>query len=121
MRFRDSGLRFQPKITIARLFRHERLLVLYVLPKEQQDNHDYLLDDILARLKAGNTQMAPGKGPALLVHIDDSMSHGDPKTTGKFNAAEMLRAFDRPDSLGLSPCEFWAFGMLKQKMMDRHL
>jgi hypothetical protein len=41
--------------------------------------------------------------------------------TAKTNAAGMLRAFHPPDSLDLSPCDFWAFEMLKQKIMDQHL
>jgi hypothetical protein len=62
----DAIPRLRPSISAKNYdccaFRHGQLLALYVLPKEQKDNHDYLLDDILARLKAGKTRMAHGKG-----------------------------------------------------------
>jgi hypothetical protein len=48
------------------------------------------------------------------------MSHGA-QGDCKINAAEMLRAFHPHNSLDLSPYDFWAFEMLKQKMMNRHL
>jgi hypothetical protein len=80
------------------------------------------LDDILATLKAGKTRMACGKGgPTLLVQIDNSMCHKSPNVTATIDAAGMLRAFHPSDSLTLSPCDFSAIEMLKQKIMDWHL
>jgi len=55
------------------------------------------------------------------VHIDNSVCRGGLIVTAKLNAAGMLRAFHPHDSLDLSPCDFWAFEMLKQKMRNRHL
>jgi hypothetical protein len=52
--------------------------------------------------------------------MDNSLSLW-PNNDCKINATGMLRTFHPLGSLDLSPCNFRAIEMLKQKKMDRHL
>jgi transposase len=47
------------------------------------------------------------------------MSHNDAKITEKLEKRHIARAPYPPYSPDLSPCDFWVFGILKQKMKER--
>jgi hypothetical protein len=47
------------------------------------------------------------------------MCHNGPKITGKLEKRHIARAPYRPDSPEVSPCDFWLFQILKQKMKER--
>jgi hypothetical protein len=53
------------------------------------------------------------------VHIDNSICHNDRKVTDEFDNLKLDRIPHLPYSQDLSPCDFWSFGMLKQKIKDR--
>jgi hypothetical protein len=59
------------------------------------------------------------KGRTFFFHMDDSKSHDDGKSQGKFDIKGLVRAPDRPYSPDLSPCDCWFFGMAKGIMKDR--
>jgi hypothetical protein len=61
MRFRDSGRRFKSKNHHGYVSQTGAILGAGYPPKGQKDNQDDLLDDIVARLKARKTRMAPRK------------------------------------------------------------
>jgi hypothetical protein len=55
----------------------------------------------------------------FLVHLDNSMCHNGRKITEEVSDAK-LECLPHPAySLDLSSCDFWLFGMLKEKMKDR--
>jgi hypothetical protein len=112
---------FSQQIMIVMFFRHGRLLVLYVLPKGQKDNQDYWLDDILARVKAGKTRMALGKGANPPdTHWSFHLSRGS-QSDDKNQGCRAATSVSSTWLTALSPCDFWDVEMLRQKMMDRHL
>jgi hypothetical protein len=55
------------------------------------------------------------------AHMDNSMCHNGTKVIDALNKANVIRALRLIDSLDLSPCDFWLFGMLKHQMTDRQL
>jgi histone-lysine N-methyltransferase SETMAR len=51
--------------------------------------------------------------------MDNSMCHNGAKITEKLEKRHITRAPHPPYSPNLSPCDFWFFGILKQKMKER--
>jgi hypothetical protein len=51
--------------------------------------------------------------------MDNSMCHNGRKVTDEFDNRKLQRVAHPPYLPYLSPCDFWLFGMLKQKMKDR--
>jgi transposase len=51
--------------------------------------------------------------------MDNSMCHNGTKITEKLEKRHIVRAPHPPYSPDLSPCDFWLFGILKQKMKER--
>jgi hypothetical protein len=55
----------------------------------------------------------------FFVHMDHSMCHNSRKVTDELENRKLVRVAHPPNSRDLSPCDFWRFGMLKQKIQDR--
>jgi histone-lysine N-methyltransferase SETMAR len=51
--------------------------------------------------------------------MDNSKCHNAKEITGKLQQKHITRAPHPPYSPDLSPCDFWFFGMVKQKIKDR--
>jgi histone-lysine N-methyltransferase SETMAR len=51
--------------------------------------------------------------------MDNSMSHNGRKITEEISDARLERFSHPAYSPDLIPCDFWLFGMLKEKMKDR--
>jgi transposase len=51
--------------------------------------------------------------------MDNSMCHSSAKITEKLEKKHITRAPHPPYSPDLSQCDFWLFGILKQKMKGR--
>jgi transposase len=51
--------------------------------------------------------------------MDNSICHNGAKITEKFGKKHIARAPHPYYSPDLSPCNFWLFGILKEKMKDR--
>jgi hypothetical protein len=51
--------------------------------------------------------------------MDNLKGHNARKITGKLQQKHITRAPHLPYSPDLSPCDFWFFGMVKQKIKDR--
>jgi histone-lysine N-methyltransferase SETMAR len=49
----------------------------------------------------------------------NSKCHNRTKITGKLEKKHMTRALHPPYSPDLSPCDFWFFGIVQQKIKDR--
>jgi histone-lysine N-methyltransferase SETMAR len=75
---------------------------------------------VLPNLYSEKRQTARGKAlPSFSVHMDNSMFHNGAKITEKLEKRHIARAphsFYSPD---LNPCDFWLFGILKQKIKER--
>jgi transposase len=96
------------------------LLVLNFLPKGTKFNQDHFIDMVLPNLYSEKRQIAMRKDLRIFsVHMDNSMSHNGAKIIKKLEKRHVARAPHPPYSPNLSPCDFWLFGILKQKMKER--
>jgi histone-lysine N-methyltransferase SETMAR len=101
-------------------FTSTRLLVLNFLPKGTKFNQDYFIDTILPNLYSEKRRIARRKGlPSFSVHMDNSMYHDGAKIIEKLEKVHTARAAHPPYSPDFSPCDFWLFGILKQKIKER--
>jgi hypothetical protein len=55
----------------------------------------------------------------IFVHMDNSMCHNGRKVTDELANVKLACIHHPSDSPDLSPCDFWPFGMMKQKIKDR--
>jgi histone-lysine N-methyltransferase SETMAR len=94
--------------------------MLNFLPKCTKFNQDYFIDAALPSLYSEKRRIARRKGlPSLSVHMDNSMCHNGAKIIEKLEKKHIARAHHPPYSPDFSPCDFWLFGILKQKMKER--
>jgi hypothetical protein len=56
---------------------------------------------------------------AIFHAMDNSMCHNGRKITDELENLKLDRVDHPPYSRDLIPCDFWLFGMLKQKVQDR--
>jgi hypothetical protein len=108
------------KTMITFFFTPAGLLVLNFLPKGTKINQDHLIDAVFPELYGQKTGIARRKGaPTFSVHMDSSMCHNGAKIPTKLAKKHIARAPRPPYSPNLSPCAFWLFRMLKEKMRDK--
>jgi transposase len=101
-------------------FTSTRLLVLNFLPKSTKFNQNYFIDPVFSNLYSEKRRIARRKDlPSFSVHMNNSMCHNGAKITEKLENRRITRAPHPPYSPHFSPCEFWFFGILKQKMKER--
>jgi histone-lysine N-methyltransferase SETMAR len=97
-----------------------RLLVLTIIPKSTEFKQDYFINTVLPNLSSERRRIARRKGlRSFLVHMDNPMYHNGAKITEKLEKKHIARAPHPPYSSDLGPCDFWLFGILKQKMKER--
>jgi hypothetical protein len=97
-----------------------RLLVLKPLPKGTKFHEDYFIDTIFPGLYNEKRRISRKDGfPAFSADTDNSMCHNGNKISEKLAKRSIERAPHPLHSPDISPCDFWLFGMLKQKMKDR--
>jgi histone-lysine N-methyltransferase SETMAR len=110
------------KTRVTIFFISTRLLMLNFLPKGTKFNQDYFIDTVLPNLYSEKRRIARCKGVLCFsAHMDNSMCHNGARITEKLEKRNITRAPHPPDSPDLSPCDFWTFGILKQKMKERVL
>jgi hypothetical protein len=108
------------KTTATIFFTSTRLLALNFLPNGTKFNQDYFSDTVLPNLYSEKRRIARCKGlPSFSVDMGNSMCHNAAKVTGKLEKRHIARAPHPPSSPDLRPCDFWLFGILKQKMKER--
>jgi hypothetical protein len=79
-----------------------------------------LIDAIFPGLSNEKRRISRKDGfPAFSPHTDNSMSHDGNKISEKLAKRSIERVPHPPYFPDISPCNFWLFGMLKQKMKDR--
>jgi histone-lysine N-methyltransferase SETMAR len=101
-------------------FTNGKLLIAESLPKGQKYNQDHFVSDILPELEPEKMRYKRRKqGRTFVAHMDHSKSHEGGKIEGKFDMKGFVRAPHPPYSPDLSPCDYWFFGMAKEKMKDR--
>jgi hypothetical protein len=103
-------------------FTSRKLLVLDALPNAQKYDQEDFLQKVIPELKSERSRFARLK---ILVefasHINNSRCDNGAKVTSALDKASLIRAGHPVDSPDPSPCDFWLFGMLAHRMMDRQL
>jgi transposase len=90
------------------------------LPKGAKFNQDSFIDMVLPNLYNQKRRIARRKGlPSFSVHMENSKCHDGAKINEKLEKPHTARAPHPPYSPDISPCDFWLFGILKQKMTER--
>jgi hypothetical protein len=108
------------KTLLTIFFPSRRLRVLEVLPKGTKFNQDYFIGAIFPGLYNEKRRISRKDGfPAFSVHMDNSMCHHGNKISEKLAKGSIERAPHPLCSPDISQCDFWLFGMLRQKMKDR--
>jgi hypothetical protein len=96
------------------------LITLDILPYGARFNQEYFVNNVLPDIvEARKRIVSRFRQRKCFVHMDNSMCHNGRKVTHELDNMKFDRvsySFYSPD---LSPCDFWLFGMLKQKSKDR--
>jgi histone-lysine N-methyltransferase SETMAR len=114
---------FQVKKTMVTIFfTATRLLILNCLPQGQVFTQDYFRSEIVPAFTKERLRFRRfHPGWTFSVHMDNSRCHNGRKATAEFERRILGRAEHPPYSPDLSPCDFWLFGFLKEKLKDRQL
>jgi hypothetical protein len=108
------------KIMLTIFFSGTSLISLDALPHGQRYTQKYFIDNILPDLvKEKRRIRRQNQMGQFFVHMDNSMCHNGKIITRQISDAKFERFPDPASSPDLSPCNFWLFGMLKQKVKDR--
>jgi hypothetical protein len=97
-----------------------QLIGLETLLKGTTFTQHYFISDILSNLDREKLRYRrKNPGQESFLHKGNSQCHNPKKITGKLQKKHMTRASHPPYSPDLSPCDFWLFGMVKEKIKDR--
>jgi histone-lysine N-methyltransferase SETMAR len=106
------------KTMLTVFFTSRRLIVLEALAKETTCTQHYFISEILPDLHGEKLRYRrKNPGQEFFMHMTNSKCHNAKKSTGKLQKKLITRA-PHPYSPDLSPCDFWFFGMVKQKIKD---
>jgi histone-lysine N-methyltransferase SETMAR len=108
------------KTMLTVFFTSRRLIVLEALPKGTPFAQHSFLSDILPDFggeKLRYRRKSPGQ--EFFLHMENSKCHNAKKITGKLQKKHITRVPHPPYSRDLSPCDFWFFGMVTQKIKNR--
>jgi histone-lysine N-methyltransferase SETMAR len=108
------------KTMLTVFFTSRRLIVLEALPKGTTFTQHNFISDISPDLDGEKLRYRrKNPGQESFLYMDDSKCHNAKKITGKLQQKHITRAPHPPYSPDLSPCDFWFFGMVREKINDR--
>jgi hypothetical protein len=108
------------KTMLTVFFTTRMLIILEALPKETAFTQHYFSSDILPDLDSEKLRChRKNPGQELFLHTNDSKCRDTKKITGKLEKKHTARAPQPSHSPDLSPCDFWFFVMVKEKIKDR--
>jgi transposase len=117
---RTKGADRTKKTMLTVFFTSRKLIVLKALPKRTTFTQHSFISDILpdfGREKLRYRRKNPGQ--EFFLRMDSAKCHNAKKITGKLQKKHIARAPRPLYSPDLSPCDFWFFGMVKEKIKDR--
>jgi histone-lysine N-methyltransferase SETMAR len=110
------------KVMLTVFFTGTRLLVVDALPKGRKYNQEYFIEYILPLLSRQKSLNRRQKPPLdFIVHMDNSMCHNGREITAKMESEKIERAPHPAYSPDVSPCDFWLFGFMKEKLKEQKL
>jgi hypothetical protein len=108
------------KVMLTIFFSGVKLISLNALPAGARFTQEYFINGILPDILDEKQRiLRRNRRDDFFVHMDNSMCHNGRKVTDEFDNRKLQRGAHPPYSPDLSPCDFWLFGILKQKMKDR--
>jgi hypothetical protein len=112
-------MNFAQKVMIPLSFTANGRLLLDALPKGSKSNQDDFIDNLLPALNQARTGNAHHKGaPTLKVHMDNSMFYHGAKMARNMSLKGLGQRLHPSYSPDTSPCDFWAFGTIKEMIKD---
>jgi histone-lysine N-methyltransferase SETMAR len=116
MSFQEREKNGVKKTMFTIFFTDRKLLITEYLPKGQKYSQDYFISYILPELEHEKKRYKGKKqAGAFCVKMDHSKSHSGGKIQEKIDRKGLVRCSHLPYSPDLSPCDFWFFGMAKEK------
>jgi hypothetical protein len=104
------------KAMLTIFFSGVKLISLHALPAGARFTQEYFINSILPDILDEKQRiLRRNHGGDFFAHMDNSMCHNGRKVTDEFDNRKLQRVVHPPYSPDLSPCDFWLFGMLKQK------
>jgi hypothetical protein len=98
-------------------FTSPMLIVNEALRKGSKFSQDHFIHSVLLWLMKEKRRFTrKNLGAAFLHHTHTSACHDGQKITSQLTHANILRAQHPPYWRGLTPCNFWLFGFLKESM-----
>jgi hypothetical protein len=101
-------------------FTDTQLISLNALPPGRRFTQNYFINTVLPDIvhERGRILRRVRRGDCF-VHMDNSMCDNGRKVIDELENLKLDRVAHPPYSRNLSLCDFWLFGMLKQKIQDR--
>jgi hypothetical protein len=97
-------------------------IVLDALHKGQKYSQKYFVQNILPSLTNEKKRFSRQKTVInFSVYMDNSMCHNGHQVVDELHRLKILTAPYLLYSPDISPCDFWMFGDLKEKLKDRDL
>jgi hypothetical protein len=108
------------KVMVTIFFSGLHLIILKALRLGTRFNQEYFIIEILPGIVNEGRQIIHRiQRGTFYVHVDNSMCHNGHIVTEQLATKMLERVAHRAYSPDLSPCGFWLFRMLKQKITDR--
>lgn len=109
------------KVMVTIFFSYSGFHVIDFLPKGQNFNSQYMINYILKKLEISIKKIRPKMGlKGMMIHMDNAKPHKAKIVIDKINEF-FLKPIDHPPySPDISPCDFWLFGYLKEKLKGNH-
>ena len=107
----------EKKVMITIVFCGSGFLLIDALPKGYNFNSSYFIEYILSNLEQKILEKRPKNGlKNILIHFDNAKPHIAIKVQEKIDELKMKRIIQPPYSPDISPCDFWLFGFIKEKL-----
>jgi hypothetical protein len=120
MSFQEKSKQLGAQGCAENCFSETSLISLEALAHDQMHTQEYFIENILRDLLNGKMRnRRRNRAGPFFVHLDNSMCHNARKITEEISDAKLERLPHPAHSPDLSPCDFWLFGMLKEKIKYR--
>jgi hypothetical protein len=110
------------KVMLTIFFSRTRLTSLEALPHDRTYTQEYFIGNILPDLVNEKMQnRRRSRAGQFFISMDNSICDNSRKIAQEIYNPKLERLSRPAYSAGLRPCDFWLFGLLKEKMRDRAL
>ena len=107
----------QKKAMISIFFCGSEFLLIDALPKGNKFNSTYFCDSILSKLENEIKKRRPKMGfKNMFIHMDKAKPHKSIMSTEKIKTLGLSIINQPLYSPDIAPCDFWLFGLLKEKL-----